>query len=204
MVQSNPPDRERTPTGPQRPRPPLAVVLANTRYVWRGESYDALATPDLVRDWLGAQPEAVRWGGDGTLPGRRLRAADVAALIELRDVVRVLFGAVVAHRVPPVASIETLNRFAAGAPAWPALVVTAQGYGVLERTTADPVRLVLADLARSAIGLLGGRQRDELRACRAPGCVQFFLRDHPRRQWCSTGCGNRARAARHYRRHRAG
>ncbi|MFD2356647.1 CGNR zinc finger domain-containing protein [Nonomuraea ferruginea] len=26
----------------------------------------------------------------------------------------------------------------------------------------------------------------------------YFLRDTPRREWCSAGCGNRARAARHY------
>ena len=42
----------------------------------------------------------------------------------------------------------------------------------------------------------------QLRACHAPGCVLYFLKDHPRREWCSTACGNRARAARHYRRHR--
>ncbi|HEY0690395.1 MAG TPA: CGNR zinc finger domain-containing protein [Kribbella sp.] len=24
------------------------------------------------------------------------------------------------------------------------------------------------------------------------------MKDHPRREWCSTTCGNRARAARHY------
>jgi hypothetical protein len=41
-----------------------------------------------------------------------------------------------------------------------------------------------------------------LRACQAPGCVLYFVKDHPRREWCSTACGNRARAARHYRRHR--
>ena len=35
----------------------------------------------------------------------------------------------------------------------------------------------------------------------APGCVLYFIKDHPRREWCSTACGNRARAARHYARH---
>jgi hypothetical protein len=37
-----------------------------------------------------------------------------------------------------------------------------------------------------------------LRACGAPGCVLMFLKDHPRREWCSNACGNRARQARHY------
>jgi predicted RNA-binding Zn ribbon-like protein len=35
---------------------------------------------------------------------------------------------------------------------------------------------------------------------RAPGCVLLYVSDHPRRQWCSNACGNRARQARHYRR----
>jgi len=28
------------------------------------------------------------------------------------------------------------------------------------------------------------------------------VKNHPRREWCSAACGNRVRAARHYRRHR--
>jgi predicted RNA-binding Zn ribbon-like protein len=36
-----------------------------------------------------------------------------------------------------------------------------------------------------------------------PNCVLFFIKDHPRREWCSPGCGNRARVAHHYDRHRA-
>jgi predicted RNA-binding Zn ribbon-like protein len=41
-------------------------------------------------------------------------------------------------------------------------------------------------------------------ACHAPGCVLYFLKTHPRREWCSVTCGNRVRAARHYERIRAG
>jgi predicted RNA-binding Zn ribbon-like protein len=52
------------------------------------------------------------------------------------------------------------------------------------------------------IELLTGDERPRLRACNAPGCVLYFVKDHPRRQWCSNACGNRARAARHYQRHR--
>ncbi|MEU8508838.1 CGNR zinc finger domain-containing protein, partial [Streptomyces brevispora] len=42
-----------------------------------------------------------------------------------------------------------------------------------------------------------GEQRDALRACRAPGCILFFVQSGPARQWCSSGCGNRVRVARH-------
>jgi predicted RNA-binding Zn ribbon-like protein len=30
--------------------------------------------------------------------------------------------------------------------------------------------------------------------------VLVFLKQHPRREWCSAACGNRARQAGHYRR----
>jgi predicted RNA-binding Zn ribbon-like protein len=61
---------------------------------------------------------------------------------------------------------------------------------------------VLSALAADTIRLLTGPERDEIRACGAPGCVLVFLRRHPRREWCSAACGNRARQARHYARSR--
>lgn len=61
---------------------------------------------------------------------------------------------------------------------------------------------VLASIAQQSIGLLTGEDQRRLRACRAPGCVQYFVKDRLRPEWCSSSCGNRARAARHYRRHR--
>ncbi|MDR6317410.1 putative RNA-binding Zn ribbon-like protein [Actinoplanes couchii] len=57
-------------------------------------------------------------------------------------------------------------------------------------------------MADEAIALFTGAARDDLRACPGPGCVLHFVRDSPRREWCSPGCGNRARAARHYARSR--
>ena len=69
-----------------------------------------------------------------------------------------------------------------------------------DRHGADRTDIVLAAFAADAIDLLTGPLRDEIRACGAPGCVLLYVRDHPRRQWCSNACGNRARQARHYRR----
>jgi len=60
----------------------------------------------------------------------------------------------------------------------------------------------LSSIAHQSIDLLVGEDRVNLRACYAPGCVLYFVKDHPRREWCSHACGNRARAARHYRRHK--
>ncbi|MGW4663904.1 CGNR zinc finger domain-containing protein [Streptosporangium sandarakinum] len=59
-----------------------------------------------------------------------------------------------------------------------------------------------AALASAAIAFLAGPRRELLRACPAPRCVLYFVREHARQEWCSVACGNRARAARHYRQHR--
>ena len=60
----------------------------------------------------------------------------------------------------------------------------------------------LAQVADQSVGLLAGQDAARLRACYAPGCVLYFVKTHPRREWCSVACGNRVRAARHYQRAR--
>ncbi|MFD0305713.1 CGNR zinc finger domain-containing protein [Streptomyces sp. NPDC127119] len=57
-------------------------------------------------------------------------------------------------------------------------------------------------LARAAIAFLASPDRQRLRACHAPRCVRYFLKDHPRQEWCKPSCGNRARVARHHERHK--
>jgi len=74
----------------------------------------------------------------------------------------------------------------------------ASGYGMIEMDNSAPLPSARAQIARDAIALLGGPLREDVRACHAPGCVQYFVKDHPRREWCSAACGNRARVARHY------
>jgi predicted RNA-binding Zn ribbon-like protein len=72
--------------------------------------------------------------------------------------------------------------------------------GVGTQPGVSPVTAGLAGVAEDAIQLLAGDDAASLRACYAPGCVLYFVKTHPRRQWCSVACGNRARAARHYQR----
>lgn len=69
-------------------------------------------------------------------------------------------------------------------------------------TAVSPTAAALAKVATDAVHLLAGPDAPQLRACHAPGCVLYFIKTHPRREWCSDGCGNRVRAARHYQRTR--
>jgi predicted RNA-binding Zn ribbon-like protein len=122
----------------------------------------------------------------------------------LRDALRVL-AADRTHDPRPVAeghaarvgeAVATLNAVAALAPGWPTLV----GGRRVWASAVEGEDRELADAAAEAVQFFAGDA--ELRACLAPGCVLYFVKDHPRKAWCSVGCGNRERAARHYARHR--
>ncbi|MEJ2857033.1 MULTISPECIES: CGNR zinc finger domain-containing protein [unclassified Saccharothrix] len=68
--------------------------------------------------------------------------------------------------------------------------------------SATPGERLLADLATDTMELLAGDQSPDLRACPSPRCIRFFVRTHPKQQWCKPSCGNRARVSRHYHRTR--
>lgn len=187
-------------TGPLRDEP-VAIELHNTLYAVGGAVVDGLATPASASAWLDRLT--------GRLPDLRDRTGPwppAKELVDLRDAVRVALPEVIAGHVPDAAALEAINRASARAPRFPvaewradAAPVAVTGYH--GATRAD---VVLAALASDAIDLLTGSQSGALRACGAPGCVLVFLKDHPRREWCSNACGNRARQARHYRRTRSG
>jgi predicted RNA-binding Zn ribbon-like protein len=170
----------------------LAVRFANTRYAERGEPRDAILTTRALRDWL------VACG----LPGS-ITHEDVVVFGELRECVRRLMGSIVTGRRPDPRDVDRLNEAAAYAPLWPELVAADSGLEVRERSTAAPRERALAALARSTAEVVTAPRRARLRACEAPGCVQFFEENARHRSWCSAGCGNRARVARHYERSRA-
>ncbi len=126
-----------------------------------------------------------------------------ADLRGLRDALRVLAAhrtndprsVAVGHEARVPEAVATLNAASARAPGWPTLVderlVWASDTGGDERA--------IGELAGEAVRFLAAGP--DLRACLAPRCVLYFVKDHPRRAWCSTGCGNRERAARHDARH---
>ncbi|GIG56880.1 hypothetical protein Lfu02_12520 [Longispora fulva] len=167
---------------------PLAVEYANTLYAVRGDLREGLDTAAALTAWLREHAVA------------DLDAADLAPFVALRDAVRDLARAVVTDQPAPREALETLNASAARAPRWPTLHADGQ---VVERTAAAPDQAALATLARAAVDLFAGPDRALLRACGGPGCVLFFVKRPPRREWCSASCGNRARVGRYYRRHHA-
>jgi predicted RNA-binding Zn ribbon-like protein len=188
---------------------PLPVALMNTIRADRDGVHDTLDTGAV--DWLRTAADVLL--ADVARDGAEhdLDVADgVAGLRRLRDALRRLAAELTDDPRPEAASaipdrdaaLRVLNETCARATATPALVWAEGAAPQAVAHTAHPlIVLALARLAAEAVDLLA--RPSALGACEAPGCVLYFVRDRPRRQWCSAACGNRARVARHYRRHRS-
>jgi predicted RNA-binding Zn ribbon-like protein len=166
----------------------LALALANT-----AAEADALATPAELIAWLSANEERLGASDDEVA----LRLADFRAL---RTAIREAVSASLQGASPSADSVRTLNEASAAVPAAPALEDRLGRPVRVERGTASPSRpvQVLAAIARSAIELLGGPDRDRLRLCPATRCGTLFIASRSRQVWCSASCGNRMRVARHH------
>ncbi len=184
------------------PEEPIPVRLMSTIWADTAGVHDDLRAPGDVDGWLDAV-QIDRAGATAT-------GDELAAAVALRDAVRRLAVHVTADtRVAAAASVTTdmreaiehLNAAAAHAAA--AVLTLRDGQlnlGV--EPGISPVTAGLARVAEDSMQLLAGESATGLRACYAPGCVLYFVKSHPRREWCSIACGNRARAARHYQRTR--
>jgi predicted RNA-binding Zn ribbon-like protein len=182
---------------------PLAIEFANTRYADRGAVRDGLATAGMLAAWLRANAGPL--AGAGAPDAARMRVSDeeLAVFVGLRDTIRDLLRASVDGEPLDPADVTALNEVAAMTPSWPILLASPATVTVVEHCAAPAASAALGAIARSAVRLIGGGGREDFRACQAPGCVQYFVKDHPRREWCCAACGNRARVARHYLRHKA-
>jgi predicted RNA-binding Zn ribbon-like protein len=170
---------------------PVAIEFANTRRAGRRGGVELLPDDEALTAWI---RESLGPDLAGCLhPGDRDR------FLALRDAVRAVAGAISNEQREPADEVARLNVTAAAAPTWHELV---DGRAV-QRTAAAEVDAALATLAASAIETFGGTQREQVRACgRWPLCVRFFVKNHPRRGYCSPNCANRARAMRHHDRHK--
>jgi predicted RNA-binding Zn ribbon-like protein len=187
------------------PGEPAPVRLMNTIRADSAGVHDDLTTPAGLRDWLLAVDH--RYAAYAV---EDPRPDEVAEATLLRDSLRRLAAFATDDARPaaqsPVESVDdavaAVNRATTHRPH--AQLVIRDGRLHRDRPApASPTRIALAELAHDSIDLLAGPSAPKLRACHAPGCVRYFVRSHPRREWCSETCGNRARAARHYRRIRA-
>jgi len=131
-------------------------------------------------------------------PGARAGAEDLARARALRAALFGLVDAQIAGEPFARADVETINAFASVPAPAPRLLLRAGRLAV--RRPEPAVAVALAAIARDAVDLLSGPDRERLRECAAADCSGIFVDESRgrRRRWCSSArCGNRARVAAH-------
>ncbi|MEW2609985.1 ABATE domain-containing protein [Streptomyces sp. NPDC047880] len=206
----------------------LALDLALTiRHDGSGGVADDLTDVAGLTAWVRAHRDALPAVGGDTADGRiaaqrpadgdgaalTADAAQLAAVRELRAAVRALFARAVrpgepspadaARLLPLPEAVRRLNEAAARTPTVPLLDWHEGATPEVRRRPVGAGDDLTAALAHAVIAFLASPDRDRLRACHAPRCVRYFLKEHPRQEWCKPSCGNRARVARHHQRHKA-
>lgn len=175
-----------------------SLALANSAMALPGgHTIDLLGSPAQTNEWLTRRGLAPVDAG--------VREMCAAQLRSLREQIRSLFAAR-ADGVPALpAAVAAVNDAMTRVPTAPLLRWDDKTgpYRTAPHPTTAIVDLALATLAADAADLLTSPDAERLTACGSPPCNRFLLR-HGRRQWCSTRCGDRARAARAYARRSGG
>ncbi|GAA4581535.1 CGNR zinc finger domain-containing protein [Planotetraspora phitsanulokensis] len=176
----------------------VALALINSRHSTPATGMiDDLPSSREIADWLRARGLVV----DGGLP---LGPIEVIRLHELRNAARCLFVAVADGSRPWQPAMELVNELVRAVPVAPVVEWPVTGPVKVWHAEREGFDAVLAHIARDAVDVITGPRAPTIRRCESPRCVRIFLREHARRVWCSTTCGDRARADRHYRIQRAG
>jgi predicted RNA-binding Zn ribbon-like protein len=125
-------------------------------------------------------------------------AAGLERAKALREALFALIAAAIGGCPAPPEALAAVNAAAAAPPPTPVLDTGLRREGDLDA--------VLSALARAALELLGGPERDRVKWCAAQRCTRPFV-DRSRggrRRWCGmAGCGDRAKAAAYRARRRA-
>lgn len=170
----------------------LALDLVNTLAGPPGEEVDFVGTTDALRSWLAAEHLDP---GPGEL--------DPAPVQLLRAHIRAAVNAARAGERPPQDALGAITAATRNAPLFQELGWNGEAITVAERRRGDPAAIMLAQIAAAAAGLLSSPAIRQVRNCEGQGCRMLFLPANPRRRWCSPAvCGNRARVARYYQRHK--
>jgi predicted RNA-binding Zn ribbon-like protein len=170
----------------------LALDFVNSAMALPGGQFiDLLGTPPGANQWLWEHGLAPQDAGVAEMCAAQLRS--------MREHLRTLFAARVAEIMAPPSTLSAVNDALSRVPTTP-LLYWDEKLGPYRATSCPPNEVLdhaLATLAANAADLLTSEDATRLTACASTPCNRYLLR-HGRRHWCSTRCGDRARAARAY------
>jgi predicted RNA-binding Zn ribbon-like protein len=150
---------------------------------------DLLPMPDAMQKWFHL----------ASLAAPAVSPKDYKEALLLREAIHNAVRSVILNTKPKKTDIESINR----AAEFPTAVPQFHAADGIKWKTKHPVNAGLAVIARDAITLMGGADRDRLKMCDSKSCQMLFVDHSPanRRRWCAMSiCGNREKIRMH--RHR--
>jgi predicted RNA-binding Zn ribbon-like protein len=187
-----------------------ALDFLNTKELVSGALVDHLETPADAFAWLAARslvhPELLEREQRRAVEDPDTGQRALARVRRVRDALREVADAVVEQRKAAPSALAEVNR-AMRAREIIELEPTDDGVRVGHRHMGDPVDDALARLTEPIVHEISGGRPDRFRICDNETCRWVFYDGSPtgRRRWCSmASCGNRAKAARHRARVKAG
>lgn len=185
----------------------LALDFLNTRKGVGPDASDGASSPAALLEWLvsaglltGVHLEELR----ASPPEARILLAEAH---RLRQEIRAAVDAMTRGQPAPERSLMTLNRVLESRSASLQIIRHDTGLALVEAMEAGPVRSLLSPVAEAAAHLLVDGDATRIRQCHADDCGWWFVDTSKNglRKWCSMArCGNRAKAATHYRKHHEG
>ncbi|MFD9680058.1 CGNR zinc finger domain-containing protein [Rhodococcus sp. NPDC059969] len=163
----------------------LAFRFTATLTNRNGSRFERLTSPQRVELWLRAN--------DLMNTAARATTDDLHDAQDLRESIHRIGTAVCENRQASRADVAIVNTASELGSAH----LTLYGGRALWKSTGDnPVRDALSIVAADAIAILGGPDRDRVKACQGDGCTGLYV-DTSRgnnRRWCSMNiCGNKAK-----------
>lgn len=184
----------------------LALDFVNTQRMRNGHVIDLLEDYAALMNWLAqarvlspaqAKTALKKWGKSADGQHAHVRAHTLQAAL------RTMAEHIAAGKPVPQASLVTINEVLRHGSAY---IQVERKRGVFKkRAHADHATAMqlLAPIAEAAADLLCHGDLSLVKKCNNPRCILYFYdttKNHARR-WCSmAGCGNRMKAAAHYRR----
>ncbi len=192
------------------PRDDLCLGFANT-LSWRGSETPAEALGDLDRlfAWLEGSAGIAASGLKGPRTAAHRQRSEAARVfadaIAMRETIYRLFSAVAAGSAVGDADFATLRKALAAAAQRTTLAHAEGRYGWRVGNLKLAVPDLLAPVLWSAADLMLAAEGRRIRQCANEKCLWLFVDNSKTgtRRWCDmSSCGNRAKAQRHYHRHK--
>jgi len=182
----------------------------NTDDLENGSHVDRLPTLDSALTWFVERgvihyEGAERWRGQAAVEPS-VAAQSLARIRVVRGALREVADSIAEQRAPRPDALDTVNQ-ALHARQVIELIPAPDGVNVDHRHVGDPIDDALARLADPLVRELTGGHPERIRICDNDTCRWVFYDTSRtgRRRWCDMAtCGNRAKAARHRARAKAG